>query len=224
MSAPVLAADDHELIALCDRLVEIAAEERGLYATTDDEDEREVALGPLDEEGLSIHARLRELGSPVSRAGAAAMALAALADIADPGHRNELTAFGEWLSLTARTFLAGPAAAVADFEPTPIRSGEVTVSDVIAFVNGLVAGIAAMARRMGGLEDEAIKTLLYGLALGMEDARPGSAWTMERARLIVRSVESRKSVSEYIPVRVAREGVASTDAFETGDGFGVVSS
>jgi hypothetical protein len=67
MSAPALAAVDHELIALCDRLVEIAAEERRLYATIDDEDEREVALEPLDKEALNIHARLRELGAPVSR-------------------------------------------------------------------------------------------------------------------------------------------------------------
>jgi hypothetical protein len=156
------------------------------------------------------------------------MALAALADIAGSGHRNYLTDFGEWLSLTARTFLAAPAAAVADFEPAPIRSGEVTVSHVVAFVTGHVAGIVAMARRMGGPESEAIKTLLYGLALGMENAHPGSARTMETARLIVRSVESRKSVAEYIPLKMNKEtpgpkpAASPTDAFDSGIGFGAV--
>lgn len=102
------AAQDGDLIKLCDRLVEIHAAENLLFDTIKDDAERDRVAVPIREENEKIGEQLVEIGLPVTLRGAEAMARAANVNVA-LGTQGHPTAnhMGDWLALAACAFLAG---------------------------------------------------------------------------------------------------------------------
>ncbi len=107
------AGADAELIRLCNRLVANRALEQAAYrANPDNDDEREITTGPLNEEWFELRDRLFDLDSPRTREGARAVALAALSEC--PRDKDAILYEGlhTWLSLGCAEYLATPAIAV----------------------------------------------------------------------------------------------------------------
>jgi hypothetical protein len=71
---------DAELIALCDRLVEIEAQRCIVFDTIADDAAQDLATAPIDQERRQIEARLYEIGDPQTLAGTCAMSRAAIAE------------------------------------------------------------------------------------------------------------------------------------------------
>ena len=107
-SLPAMASPDAELIRLCDRLSAISARENVLCSTVEDDDLRDELLKPSMEEWHRIAERLWEMGVPLTREGAAAVARAGIAntdhDLAGVPVGRDL---GHHLLLSAAVFLEG---------------------------------------------------------------------------------------------------------------------
>jgi hypothetical protein len=224
-AATVPAADgqDAELIGLCNRLVEINREEEALYARIKDEAEREKAVEPLWEEFESIKLRLFEIGRPVTRAGAEAVARAAWVN----GDRaRDGTPFAsylsEWLRLAACAYLAnatGPEVRVnAEVEESltkraapankaePVRDADrpPTISQLDSLVECQAADIIVNAKALGGTMNGGISTIAAGLALALEQAHPGAALMLGRQASLVAATEPRGTVAEYMEKKLAK--------------------
>jgi hypothetical protein len=100
---------DAELIRLCDRLVEIDAEERAILASTDEDDGGPLKprYDALNVEWHAIDARLCDVADPVTKAGALAVARAAVAQAPRQTDGSFSTPeLAEWLAFTAAAWFA----------------------------------------------------------------------------------------------------------------------
>jgi hypothetical protein len=103
---------DADLIALCDRLVVIEAQRCQVLHTIKEDDAQDVALAPIDEESRQIEARVYELGDPVTPAGVAAVARAAVAEaVKNLDGTLQIRDLSDWLALTVVEHMAGRASA-----------------------------------------------------------------------------------------------------------------
>ncbi len=100
---------DAELIRLCDRLVEIDAEERAILASTDEDDGGPLKprFDALNVEWRAIDERMCDVADPVTRAGALAVARAAVAQAPKQTDGSfSATELAEWLAFTAAKWFA----------------------------------------------------------------------------------------------------------------------
>jgi hypothetical protein len=100
---------DAELIRLCDRLVEIDAEERAILASTDEDDGGPLKprFDALNVEWRAIDERMCDVADPVTRAGALAVARVAVAQAPKQTDGSfSATELAEWLAFTAAKWFA----------------------------------------------------------------------------------------------------------------------
>jgi hypothetical protein len=97
--APPRISPDAELIALCDRLVEIEAQRCIVFDTIADDAAQDAATAPIDQERLQIEARLYGIGDPQTLAGTCAMSRAAIAEASKQSD-------GTMMALDLHTWLA----------------------------------------------------------------------------------------------------------------------